>query len=87
MAINITQATAEIEAAIKTGMQAKYPLRSDGDPTVPEDFVDLAEGLSPGIVQTLQHLIDNTSIPGGEGINASATMIAGSEMEADGEVI
>lgn len=59
MAMDLIAAQAEIEDAIKTGMQAKYPTGTDGSATVPDDFADIAEGIAPGIVAALQHILDN----------------------------
>lgn len=58
MAMNLDTAKTEIEDAIKTAMQVAYPSTPNG-PTFPSDFAGMAEGISPGIIAALQHILDN----------------------------
>lgn len=54
MAMNLVAAKAAIELAVKNGMIAKY-----GSDVVAADMQKLAEGISPGIIAALQHILDN----------------------------
>lgn len=68
MAMNLVTAKTEIETAIKEAMLAQYPTNPGGDNSL-EDFAPLAEGISPGIIAALQHILDNAETnPGGETI-------------------
>lgn len=58
MAMDLDAAKIEIETAIKTAMQEAYPSTENG-PTTPDDFAGIAEGVSPGIIAALQHILDN----------------------------
>lgn len=66
MAMDLNQAKVEVETAIKAAFQSKYPTGSDGSPTSPDDFTDIAESVSPGIIAALQHVLNNaeTSVDG-----------------------
>ena len=62
MAMDLVAAKTVIETAIKDAMQAQYPEAPPGNPTVPADFAGIAEGVSPGIIAALQHILDNAQV-------------------------
>ena len=62
MAMNLNAAKTAIETAIKDALQTKYPFAPPGNPTVAADFAGLADGISPGIIAALQHILDNAQV-------------------------
>jgi hypothetical protein len=64
MAMDLDAAKTEIQTAIKTAMMTKY-----GADVKEADMVKLAEGLAPGVVAALQHILDRAvTATGGERI-------------------